>query len=355
MKINELKAILEEKKLDFAMFYTLDSAKANPNMLYFSGYSGIGALIIPKKQNPFIIAPEMEFEKAGQSKIKVFPMEKKMFFESISSIIRKNKVRSKRIAIDYNNFTLNTYKYFKKQFKNIKAKDISLECLKLRQIKTDKEIKIIRKSCNYTSTILKKTINNFGDFKTEAEASAFLNYEAHKLGLVAAFEPIVASGSNGSIPHYVPKNTRLKGGFCFIDFGVKYRGYCSDITRTIYLGGISKKEREIYNFLLKIQQGVIDSIRVNDRCGKIYDRCGKSLKEYSRYFIHGLGHGVGLEIHESPSLSLNSNDKIAENMAFTIEPGIYMPKKFGIRIEDTVLMQKNARILTNVTKDLLII
>ncbi len=355
MRINDLKEILEDKKLDFAMFYTLDSEKANPNMIYFSGYSGIGALIIPKRQNPFIIAPEMEFEKAKQSKIKVFPMEKKKFFESINSVVKKNKVRSKRTAIDYNNFTLNTYKYFKKQFKNIKTKDISLECLKLRQIKTDKETEIIKKSCNYASAILKKAINSFKDFKTEAEVAAFLNYETNRLGLVTAFEPIVASGSNGSIPHYAPKNTRLKRGFCFIDFGVKYKGYCSDITRTIYLGNASKKEREIYNFLLKIQQEIIDNARINDRCGKTYDNCVKSLKEYSKYFIHGLGHGVGVEIHELPSLSLNSKDKIAENMAFTIEPGIYLPKRFGIRIEDTILMRKKTEILTSVAKDLLII
>ena len=354
MKINELKGILEKKKLDFALFYNSDSIKISPNMLYFSGYNGIGALIIPRKQRPFLIAPKMELQRAKQSGINVYSMEKKRFFESISSIIKKNKIKSKKIAIDGNNFTLNQYKYFKKQFKT-KTKDISLDCLKLRQIKTNKEIQSITKSCDYASKILQKAINNFKDFKTESEVAAFLEYEAKKLGLMIAFEPVVASGSNGSMPHYEPKNIKLKKGFCVIDFGVKYNGYCSDISRTIYLGSISKKENEIYNFLLNSQKDAINNIKINDNCGKIYENCVKSLKNYSKYFIHGLGHGVGVEIHELPNISLNSKDKITENMVFTIEPGIYMPKRFGIRIEDMVLMKKRPYVLTKVTKDLLIV
>jgi len=96
-------------------------------------------------------------------------------------------------------------------------------------------------------------------------------------------------------------------------------------------------------------------IKVGDNCGKIYGNCVKNLGKYSKYFIHGLGHGVGVEIHELPNLTLNSKDKIMENMVFTIEPGIYLPRKLGIRIEDSVLMRKNIDVLTKVPKDLLII
>lgn len=353
MKINELKGILEKRKLDFALLYNPDSTKTSPNMFYFSGYNGLGALIVPKKQRSFLIAPKMELEKAKQSGITSYSMEKKRFFESIYSVIRKNKIKSKKIAIDSNNFTLNQYKYFKKQFKT-KTKDISLDCLKLRQIKTNKEIQITKKSCNYASSILNKTLNIFKDFKTESEIAAFLEYETKKLGLKIAFEPVVASGSNGSMPHYEPRNIKLKKGFCVVDFGVKHKGYCSDISRTVYLGKISKKEKEIYNFLLNIQKDTINNIKINDRCGKIYEKCVKDMKDCSKYFIHGLGHGVGVEIHELPNISSNSKDKIMEKMVFTIEPGIYMPKRFGIRIEDTVLMKKKPYVLTKVTKDLLI-
>lgn len=355
MKINELKAILEKNNIDFALFCNTDSAKTSPNMVYFSGYSGIGALIVPRKHKPFLIAPEMELQRAKQYGIKAYSMEKKRFFESILSIIKKNGIRHKRIAIDGNNLTLSQYKHFKRQFKNKKTRDISLDCLKLRQTKTTKEIEIIKKSCNYASLILKKAISNFKDFRTESKAAAFLEYETRKLGLGTAFNPVVASGSNASMPHYEPRNIKLKKGFCVIDFGVKHKGYCSDITRTIYLGSISKKEREIYNLLLDAQKKISKDIRINDNCSRIYENCVKSLKEYSKYFIHGLGHGVGAEIHEMPNLSMNSKDKIMENMVFTIEPGIYIPGKLGIRIEDTVLMKDKPVVLTRVAKDLLII
>jgi Xaa-Pro dipeptidase len=355
MKIKEFQRILEDKGQDFALFYNL-GMEINPNMLYFSGYNGLGALIIPRKQKPFIIAPRMEVEKAKKSMIKrVYSMDKKRFFESIHTIIRKNKIKAKKIAIDNNNFTLNIYKRFKKQFKGVKTKDISLDCLKLRQIKTNKEIQIIKKAFNYGNKILNKTINNFKDFKTESDVSGFLEYETKKHGLDVAFSPIVASGSNASMPHYEPQNVKLKKGFCMMDFGVKYKGYCTDCTRTIYVGNPNNKEKTIYNFLLNVQKSIIKDIEVGDNCGKIYESCVKDLKNYSKYFIHGLGHGVGVEVHELPNLTLNSKDKITENMVFTIEPGIYLPRKFGMRIEDTVLMQRKPVILTKVPKGLLIV
>ena len=230
-----------------------------------------------------------------------------------------------------------------------------MECLKLRQIKIEKEIVIIKKAFNYGNKILNNTINDFKDFKTESVVAGFLEYESKKLGLYLSFPPIVASGSNGSMPHYDPKNVKLKKGFCVIDFGIKCKGYCTDCTRTICIGKINNKEKQLYNFLLNIQKNIIKNIKINDNCGKIYENCVKNLGKYSKYFIHGLGHGVGVEIHELPNLTLNSKDKIMENMVFTVEPGIYLPRRVGIRIEDTVFMRKKINVLTKVSKDLLII
>ena len=355
MKIKELKSVLDKKNSDCAILYCSDSSKPNPNILYFSGYSGIGALIVPRRKDPFIIAPEMEHEKARKSMVKrVYSMEKKKFFESIHNILRKNRIKAKNIAIDKNNFTLNSYRHFKKQFKNIKSKDFFLDCMKLREIKTEKEIVYLKKSCDCADKILQKAIKNFKSFGTEAEAAAFLEYETRKLGLELSFSPIVASGSNGSMPHHVPSNERIKRGFCVIDFGVKYKAYCSDITRTIYVGNPNDKEKKFYNFLLKIQNDTINQIKNNKKCSGLYDFVNKSLGKYKDRFTHGLGHGVGVEIHELPNLTLNSKDKIKNNMVFTVEPGVYFPKKFGIRIEDTILFKNKTTVLTKTSKDLLI-
>ena len=355
MKINELKGILKKKGLDAALFYS-SGMEPNPNMVYFSQYYGVGALIVPKNQKAFLIVPEMEYERAKSSLIKkAYSMNKKRFFESISLILKKNKIKMKNFGIDKSAFTLLAYKSFKKCFKKSKTKDLALDCLELRQIKTREEIKIIKKAFDYADKIINKAIKNFKKFKTESEAAAFLEYEAKKRGLGTSFPPIVASGKNASMPHHMPKNTKLQKGFCVIDFGIKYQGYCTDITRAICIGKPSRQEKEIYNFLLKIQKGIIDSIKPNDNCGKIYGNCVKNLGEYSKYFTHGLGHGVGVEIHELPNLTLNSKGKIRKGMVFTIEPGIYIPKKFGIRIEDSILMGERPVILTNAPKDLLIV
>lgn len=356
MKIIKFKDILNKKKADFAIFYNSDSTKHNANMFYLSGYNGLGALIVPRKKPSFLVVPQMEFYKAKKSMIKrVYSMEKKKFFESIHKIAKKHGLKGKNAAIDKNSFTLNSYKHFKKQFKNIKAKDIALECLRLREIKAQKEIQYIRKSCNYADKNIQKLIRNFNDFRTESDAAAFLEYETKKNGMDIAFEPIVASGSNGSMPHHKPANERIKKGFCVIDFGVKYKGYCSDITRTICVGSQSKREKEAYNFLLRIQEDAISEVKNNKKCSELYDFVVKSLGEYKKFFTHGLGHGLGIEIHEMPNLTLNSKDKIEDGMIFTIEPGIYIPNKFGIRIEDTILFNKKPVILTKTSKDLLIV
>jgi len=355
MKIKEFQNLLWEKGADFALFYSV-GMNVNPNLFYFTQYTGIGCLIIPKKHGPFLIVPKMEYQRAKKSLVKqVYLMDKKKFFESVDVVINKNKLKRNAISIDCDNFSLNVFKHYKKQFKKSKTKDISSECLKLRQIKNNKEIVILKKSCGYANKILEKAVNNFKNFKTESQVAAFLEYETKKLGLGVSFPPIVASGSNGSMPHYEPKNVKLKKGFCVMDFGVKYKGYCSDMTRTIYLGKINRKEKGIYALLLNTQKSLIMDIKKNDNCGKIYESSVKKLKNYSKYFIHGLGHGVGVEIHELPNLTLNSKDKIEENVVFTIEPGIYLPNKFGIRIEDTILMGKKPIILTKMSKELLVI
>ncbi|MBI3027780.1 aminopeptidase P family protein [Candidatus Woesearchaeota archaeon] len=356
MKINEFKLILERKNCDFAVFYNSDSAIYSPNMFYFSGYRGLGALIIPKRKQPLVIAPDMELERAGKCLVKkLYRMEKKKFFESVYELAKKNHLKTKRIAIDKSSFTLNSYTHFKKQFKKVKTKDISFECLKLREIKTQDEIRILKKSCSYADKILQKAIGNFSSFKTESEAAAFLEYETKKLGLELSFNPIVASGSNGSMPHYEPSNKKIKNGFCVLDFGIKYKGYCSDITRTIYSGKPSQKEKEIYNLLLKTQKNTINQIKNNKKCSELYNFAITNLGKYKDRFLHGLGHGVGVEIHEMPNLALSSKDKIKNSMIFTIEPGVYFPKKFGIRIEDTILFKNKPIALTKTSKDLLIV
>lgn len=357
MKIKEFQKLLKKRKIDLAIFYNSDFEKIDNNMLYFSQYDGIGALVIPAKKKPFLIAPKMEIKKARECLIKrVYAWDKgKRLFENVKQLTKKNKIKSKVIGIDKDNFSLNAYKELKKHFKGIRAIGIEKGCLRLREGKTKDEIKIIKKACGISDGILKKCFGIFKKFKTESDVKAYLEYEAKKKGCSLAFPTIVASGSNSNKAHHHTKDTKLKKGFCVIDFGLRYKNYCTDTTRTVYLGKISEKEKDIYNLLLNVQKQAIKNIKINKSCSKVYDEVKKGLKNYKKYFTHGLGHGFGIKIHELPNLTEKSKDRIKNNTAFTVEPGIYL-RNFGIRIEDSVLIENNkAKILTKIAKELKVI
>jgi Xaa-Pro aminopeptidase len=278
----------------------------------------------------------MEYERAQLSGIRVYRWKKeKKLFKRLKELLKSID----SISLTYSSTTVDIYKAIKKHFK--KTDDITEECRKLRQIKSEEEIMIIRRSCSIASGILARCINNLKRFRTEEDVRRYLLSETAKKGCDIAFPPIVASGKSASMPHYEPRKIRLRKGFCVIDFGVIYKGYHSDITRTIYLGKPTKKEKNIYNLLLDTQATLIKEIRPGMRCSELYEKALALLGDYSRYFTHGLGHGIGLDIHEYPNIKPDSQETFQENMVFTVEPGIYLPGKFGMRIEDDILIRKN--------------
>lgn len=343
-KIKELQKYLRKKKIDYALI--INYHNIDPNFLYFSNFeAGACYLLISRKGPGELLMNETEYERAKkESKIK--KIKKFSRGEEIKGYFQK-KIKNKVVGINYDNVSLSSAKRLRK---HCKIKDISKKLLELRAIKTNDEIKKIKKSCSIASSILKDCIKNFKRFKTELDVKEFLEKETMKKKCKMGFA-IVASGPNAAIPHYNAKNVKLKKGFCIIDFGVIYKDYCSDITRTLYIGKPTEKEMEIYNKVLELQEKSIKMLKPDVKVKKIDLFVRKNLKK----FIHGLGHGVGIEIHESPNISDESKDVLKKNMVFTIEPGTYKAKKYGIRIEDTVLLKDKAKILTKVDKKLRII
>ena len=357
MRLKEFQEVMKDKKIDVSLLYNLDSLHSEPNMLYFSGYSGLGVFVIPAKQKPFLIVPQMEYERAALSNFSVYAWKKKTpLFEIVKKILTRKRIKVTYVGIDKTACTLDVYSGIRKRFRKSKYKDISLLLSKLRQVKTKQEISTIKQGCRITDLILNECFKHFKQkkFKTESDVAAFLEFKAKKYGDVS-FPPIVASGRHAAQPHYMPRNIPLKSGFCVIDFGIKYKGYCTDITRTIYLGKPSKKEIQLYNFLLQQQEKSIQEIKINDTGHDIYTKMIHDLGNYAKYFTHGLGHGIGVKIHELPNVTQNSKDKFVENMIFTVEPGIYIQNKLGIRLEDDVLLTKKGPIvLTKTIKQLTI-
>ncbi len=214
-------------------------------------------------------------------------------------------------------------------------------------------IEYIRKACKISCEILEECFHNF-DFKTEIEVAKYLRKKAKEKNCKLAFPPLIVSGNNFLEIHHKPNNTKLKG-FIIVDFGIKYNGFCSDVTRTLYKGKPSKEELELYNLVVKVQANALKNLRIG------IDYCDCDLKartdfgEYKKYFKHGLGHGVGKKIHQKPWINFKSKDTVKENDVVTIEPGIYT-RKFGIRIEDTVLVRKSkVEILTPLSKELIVL
>ena len=160
-----------------------------------------------------------------------------------------------------------------------------------------------------------------------------------------AFESIVASGPNSALPHYVTGKRRIKkGDVLLFDFGAKYKNYCADLSRTIFLGRARDEQRNIYDHVQTSQNMAIAKICAGFSAKEAFGYIDRHFKKHKlhQYFLHSLGHGIGLEVHEKPSLSKKSKEKLAEGMIFSIEPGLYFPSWGGVRIEDLVLI-KNGR------------
>ena len=212
------------------------------------------------------------------------------------------------------------------------------------------KIECIKKACVITDDIFSLILKNIKSMKTEKDIDSFIRKYAKKRKLKIAFPPIVASGKNAAEIHHKPNKSKLKKGFLVLDFGVKVGGYCSDMTRTVYLGKASKKEKQLYNKILSIQKSAAKKAKTGADCFEIDYFVRKKLGVLRKYFLHSLGHGVGKKIHEAPTLSPKTTEKLKKGEIVAIEPGVYVKNKFGIRIEDSVLVGKTSKILTKSPK-----
>lgn len=267
-------------------------------------------------------------------------------------------VNCPRVGIEENYISYSKYQNLVRIYRLKEAVETNNLIEKMRTIKDDNEIAKIRRACEITDNCFTHLLEYIKVGMTERQIAFeiekyFIENGANGL----AFDTIVASGENSSKPHAVPTNRKIQSGDNItIDFGAKYKGYCSDMTRTIFVGSVSDEVRNLYNFILEGQLRATNKIK-DGVDGKSVAR-GVQIEYNARNFelIHALGHGVGLEVHELPYLSYRSSQILKENMVVTNEPGIYIPEKIGIRIEDTILVNKlESEVLTKSSKELIVI
>ena len=230
----------------------------------------------------------------------------------------------------------------------------------LRAAKDQEEIALMVKAQEITDRAFDEICKFIQPGITEQEIAAKLQYDMLRFGAMRmSFDPIVASGPNGSKPHAIPSDRKVqKGDFITMDFGCVYGGYCSDMTRTVALGEPTEEMRKVYHIVLEAQKAGIAAAKAGVT-GKSVDAAARKVIEdagYGEYFGHGYGHSVGIEIHESPNANHSNEKPMPEGCAVSAEPGIYLPGKFGVRIEDvTVLTAEGCMDITKSPKELIIL
>lgn len=349
--------IFEEKNLDAILITNLS------NLRYFTGFTGSTGVALILKEVKFFFADFRYIEQAKKQSeprgYTVVGVERDVT-SKMAEYIKNSGI--KRLGIEDLHVSVARYKAYKEKFGDIAIVDLGDSLLKCRMVKLGKELDCIKKAAEIADEAFAKILPKIKEGVSEKELANELEYEMKKLGADdKAFDTIVASNYRSAMPHGVASDKVIeKEGFIKFDFGCFYKGYASDITRTVYLGeNISDKHLEIYNTVLDAQKLALSKIKAGMKVNEV-DKIARDYitqKGYGKNFGHGLGHGIGLEIHEYPYLSSNVEDMVLEeNMVVTVEPGIYIEGFGGVRIEDDVIIKKDGcEIINKTPKELLII
>lgn len=332
--LNRLQKILAEKGLDALI------VSKSANITYLAGYSGFSEI----EREAYLIATKKQITLFTNAR----------YLEEVKNIINKNitlkpriefekelkKLAGKKIGFE-ENLTYSEYKYLRglTKIKLTQTEDIVEN---LRTTKSLIEIEKIRRACNLTDKAFKHVLKKIKPGITEKEIAFEIEFFIKTNGGELAFPSIVAFGKNSAIPHHHTSETKLnkKDSFVLLDFGAKYKEYCADMTRTL-INNTTEKALKIYKTVLEAQEKALEYANTKNGMLKACE-IDKTARNYIISLSypsipHSVGHGVGLEVHESPSISKNSTDEIFPNSIFTIEPGIYIPEFGGVRIEDVVL------------------
>ena len=227
--------------------------------------------------------------------------------------------------------------------------------MNMRLIKDGDELLLMSHAAAMACKLFDKIVPEIRAGRTEFEVAADLEFFARKMGVDGmSFDTIVASGVRSSMPHGKASEAKLpRKGFVTLDFGVILKGYCSDMTRTVHLGRASREEQEVYDAVLTAQQAAVAAVKPGVTCAAVDEAARSVLRKagLAQYFTHSTGHGVGMEVHEPPRLGAGQEQKLKPGMVITVEPGVYMPGKFGVRIEDMVIVTATGgEVLTPATK-----
>ncbi|MCK5573372.1 MAG: aminopeptidase P family protein, partial [Bacteroidetes bacterium] len=256
--------------------------------------------------------------------------------------------------------TYAVYQELRRRFPGVQFRPTSDFVEQIALAKDARELGLITQAVRITDRVFEEVLEQIRPGVRELDIAAEISYLHRRMGAEKdAFDPIVASGGRGALPHARPSRRRFtKGDFVTLDFGCTVGGYSSDLTRTVAVGSVSRRKREAYGVVLAAQEEAIDAVRPGMWARELDRIAREKIRKagYGTYFTHSLGHGLGLHVHERPRISAVSRDRLVKGAVVTIEPGVYLPGEFGLRIEDDVSITRNGcRVLTSAPKELLVV
>ncbi len=331
------------------------------NRFYLTGFNSSAGTVLITKSNAIFFIDFRYFENAKSTVDSCDVVLYNKGDKGIYEFCKEQKIENIFVESDF--VSLSRYKYLSDLFQDIQiSKDnlLDLNLNKMRAVKSTNELELIKQAQLLTDQTLDYILPRITVGRTEREIMLDMEFFMRSLGAEGvSFDFIVVSGKNSSLPHGVPTDKKIeKGDFVTMDFGGVIGGYCSDMTRTVAIGNISDEQKAIYDITLKAQLAAIDAIKAGAVCGDM-DKIARDIiygAGYNGCFGHSLGHSVGIDVHEAPNLSPNNKSVLEFGNVVTVEPGIYLENKFGVRIEDMVFVTNDGCInLTNSTKELLVL
>ncbi|HUB77983.1 MAG TPA: Xaa-Pro peptidase family protein [Bryobacteraceae bacterium] len=344
---------LAEHKLDGLL------VSFGPNLRYLSGFTGSNAMLLLAPARSILFTDPRYTIQAGQeSTCQVHISKGPLILDVLSAI---GRLRLRRVGYEPAVMSCEAYQSLESKMPaRTSLVPVRGWIEELRMVKSSTEIAAIRRSVETNSQAFEQGIAHVKPGMKEQDLAAELEYRMRRLGAEKpSFETIVAGGGRSALPHAQPTAAKFENGqLIVVDMGALQDGYCSDMTRMLFLGNPGTKVRQTYKAVLEAQLAGIDAVRAGARSAAVDAAARKVLRGYGldKAFVHSTGHGLGLEIHEPPRLGKKDKSRLKAGMAITIEPGVYIEGFGGIRIEDTVLVtEKGCEILTPTRKELRLI
>lgn len=356
MNINSLMPLMSENT-DSALIITPE------NRRYFTDFASSDGILLVTRSGSIFFTDSRYIEAAEKTIDCCEVAEGRNVYSQISDFLKARNV--KNIAVEQSGITLAQFSNLNKNehlqsFELIGDSSLDDATGALRQVKSKAEAEKIKAAQAIAEKAFEHILNFIKAGRTEREIQLELDFFMLRNGAEAlSFDTIAVSGVNSSMPHGVPTDKKIENGdFITMDFGAVVDGYHSDMTRTVAVGYVTDEQREVYNTVLAAQKNALSVLKAGLSCADA-DKAARDIiaeKGYGEYFGHSTGHGVGIEIHEKPNLSPKSAQFLTPGNVVTVEPGIYLPRKFGVRIEDMAIITENGcENLTKAEKSLIIL